>query len=320
MHREGQDEPIDWTTADLDGFRPVAKVPVDHTISQLQQIREVYPDLTVKLEALQLTHGQFNDVLLVDGALVFRFPRSARAATILQAEAALLQALQRRLPLKIPDPTYIGVDRQSGQLAFMGYRLIPGVPLKREAVAAIQNASSLQRLAVQLADFLRDLHSVPVDELKMTLPVHDGRDAWEHMYDRLQAEVFGCMRSEARVTVARRFESFLAEPSHFAYHPVLRHGDFGGSNILYDVTVREISGVIDFGFAGLGDPAVDLAALSWYGEAFLDQIFTAYPDLAAPEVQARARFYRSTHALQQALWALETGDEAEFADGIADYA
>jgi aminoglycoside 2''-phosphotransferase len=77
--------------------------------------------------------------------------------------------------------------------------------------------------------------------------------------------------------------------------------------------------VIDFGATGIGDPAVDLAALSWYGDAFLQQVLGIYPDMADPTVQARARFYRSTHALQQALWALGAGDEAEFADGIASY-
>jgi aminoglycoside 2''-phosphotransferase len=293
-------------------------VPVDQTVAQLQRIREVYPDVAVASGDLRLTRGQFNDVLFVEGTLVFRFPRSARAAAVLQAETALLRALQGRLPLAIPDPTHVGIDRQS-QLAFMGYRLIPGVPLEPEALAAIDDEATRGRLAVQLADFLRALHSVPVDELEVALSVNDDRHAWERLYHRLQTEVFGFMRRDAREAVAQRFEAFLAQPSHFAYDPVLRHGDFGGSNILYDAA-RAISGVIDFGAAGVGDPAVDLAALSWYGEGFLAQFFTAYPELAAPSIQERARFYRSTHALQQALWALETGDEAEFADGIADYA
>jgi hypothetical protein len=81
-------------------------VPVDHAVAQVERIREEYPDLAVEFRDLQLTRGQFNDVLLVDAALVFRFPRSARAATILQAEMMLLHALQGRLPLKIPDPIY----------------------------------------------------------------------------------------------------------------------------------------------------------------------------------------------------------------------
>jgi aminoglycoside 2''-phosphotransferase len=292
---------------------------MDRTIAHLQLIREAYPDFVVGSEELRLTRGQFNVVLLVDGSLIFRFPRSARAAAILHAETALLCALQGRLPLPIPHPTYVGTDPRTSRLNFMGYHIIPGEPLEREVLAAIGNEGVLQRLATQLAAFLRALHQVPAEELGVTLPVVDDRDDWERLYVRFETELFGSMRPDAREAVARRFEAFLAEPIHFAYRPVLRHGDFGGSNILYDAAARAIGGVIDFGAAGLGDAAVDLAALSWYGEPFLERFFVGYPELAAPAVRERARFYRSTHALQQALWALETGDEEEFADGIAGY-
>jgi aminoglycoside 2''-phosphotransferase len=119
--------------------------------------------------------------------------------------------------------------------------------------------------------------------------------------------------------VAKRFAAFLAEPSHFPYRPVLRHGNFGGGNVVHDAATGAVTGVIGFGAAGLGDPAVDLAAFSWYGEPILARFFAAYPKLAAPAVRERARFYRSAHAPQQALWALETGDEDECADGIGAY-
>ena len=288
--------------------------------THLERLRAAYPDFGGGFGELRLARGQFNDVLLVDGNLVFRFPRSGRAAALLRAETALLRALRGRLPLPIPDPTYVGADPGSGRLAFVGYRLIPGEPLKPGTLAAIQDEATLQRLAAQLAAFLRALHGLPADELGLALPAADGRDAWARLYGRCQAELFGFMRPDAREAVARRFEAFLADPSHFAYRPVLRHGDFGGGNILYDAAARAVSGVIDFGAAGLGDAAVDLAALAGYGGAFLERVFAAYPELADPPVQGRARFYRSTHALQQALWALETGDEEEFADGIAGYA
>ncbi|MCP4426075.1 MAG: phosphotransferase [Chloroflexi bacterium] len=35
------------------------------------------------------------------------------------------------------------------------------------------------------------------------------------------------------------------------YKPSLRHGDFGTGNILYNPQRQAISGIIDFGFAGL---------------------------------------------------------------------
>jgi aminoglycoside 2''-phosphotransferase len=295
-----------------------ANVIANEIAKLLQRIQQAYPDLAIEQGTVQLTNGQFNKVLLVDPDWVFRFPRSPRAASILQTETTILQALQDRLPLPIPDPTHLAWDEPRHQLAFTGYRFIPGVPLTRTVLATASKEAS-RRLAMQLAGFLQALHHVPIDDLPLTLPVADGRDAWEQMYQRLQIDVFASLRPDARDAVSQHFEAFLGEPANFTYRPVLRHGDFGGTNILFDAVHHVANGVIDFGAAGLGDPAVDLAALSWYGEAFLQQVFVAYPELADPAVQTRANFYRSTHALQQALWALETGDEAEFADGIARY-
>jgi aminoglycoside phosphotransferase (APT) family kinase protein len=48
----------------------------------------------------------------------------------------------------------------------------------------------------------------------------------------------------------------------------LRHGDFGTGNVLYDPHSLDLTGVIDFGFSGLGNPAIDIAALSTLGDTF----------------------------------------------------
>ena len=290
----------------------------DRERSLIRRLRQACPDLALAPSALRFARGQFNDVLLVGGELVFRFPRSPRAAEALEAETALLRALRGRLPLPVPDPAYVGTDPRTGRFGFVGYRLLPGEPLTAAALAAA-GEEALGRLAAQLAAFLRALHRVPAAELGPGLPVAAGREAWDGLYARFRAELFGRMRRDARAEVALRFEAFLAEPAHFAYRPVLRHGDFGGGNILHDAAARAVTGVIDFGAAGLGDPAADLAALSGYGEAFLERFFPAYPELAAPTVRERACFYRGTFALQQALWALETGDAEAFADGMAAY-
>ena len=73
---------------------------------------------------------------------------------------------------------------------------------------------------------------------------------------------------------------------------MLRHGDFGPSNILYDAHARAIRGIIDFGSAGLGDAATDIAALMGplsYGEAFVDRLAPVYPGLETLLDRARCR-------------------------------
>jgi aminoglycoside 2''-phosphotransferase len=120
--------------------------------------------------------------------------------------------------------------------------------------------------------------------------------------------------------VARHFETHLADAATFAYTPALIHGDFGASNILYDAKARAISGIIDWSSAGLGDPAVDLAALicpASYGEEFAARLAGVYPGVA--ELLPRARFYIGTFALQEALFGVEQGDDEALRRGLEEY-
>ena len=54
-----------------------------------------------------------------------------------------------------------------------------------------------------------------------------------------------------------------------------------------------------------------------YGEQFLARCYAAYPEME--QVLHRARLYQGTYALQQALYALRDGNQADFVDGIAAY-
>lgn len=289
--------------------------------ARLAQLRAAYPDLHLDPAAIQKMRGQFNDVLIAADLLVFRFPRSPDAARTLAMETALLRALRGHLPLPIPDPTYVGVDPATGEQTFLGYAFLPGEPLERTRIAGL-DAPAIQAIAAQLGAFLRALHAVPTAEMRQSgldLPQADGPDDWRMLLADFRRELFPFMRADARTAVTAAFDAFLGDPASHAYTPVIRHGDFGGANIRFDPATNRVTGVIDFGSTAIGDAALDLASLSWYGEAFLAALVSEYPAFDQPSVRARAIFYRSTFALQQALWAHRTGDDADFADGIAAY-
>jgi aminoglycoside 2''-phosphotransferase len=290
---------------------------MSHEAAYLASIRGSYPDLVVDTFRSHNRDGQFNDILIVNEDLIFRFPRSPHVAAAFAVETALLQAVQPYLSLPVPNPIYTNLDAQNGMRIFMGYRMIPGEPLRNETLAAIRDEVALDRLAMQLATFLRELHAVPAPELGVELQMRDGPDGWADMYAAFRDRLFPYMRPDAREQVTQQFDAFLGEPRHFQYQPALRHGDFGAGNILYDPETRSISGVIDFGFAGLGDPAVDIAAISTTGEPFFRRLYAVYPGI--PAMLERAHFYRGTYALQQALYALRDGDQESFEDGIARY-
>jgi aminoglycoside 2''-phosphotransferase len=138
------------------------------------------------------------------------------------------------------------------------------------------------------------------------------------MFSRFQRHLFPHMRPDARDGVVRHFETFLDNDANFAYPAVLRHGDFGTSNILHDSATATITGIIDWSSVGLGDAAVDIAALlASYGEPFICRLAQHYTGLDA--LLPRAHFYLGTFALQEALSGAENGDSEAFARGIANY-
>jgi aminoglycoside 2''-phosphotransferase len=284
----------------------------------LQRVTAAYPDLPIATARLHTAEGQFNDILIVNEALVFRFPRSPHVAATLAAETALLARLQGHLPLPIPNPIYHARDPQTGALHFMGYPMLPGQPLWREAFGAIVDDPTLDRLAAQLAGFLRALHTLPPAALGADVPLGDTPDTWVDLLRQFQEQLYPFMRPDACEDITQIFMALLDDLRRNPIRPALRHGDFGTGNILYDPQMPTITGIIDFGFGGVGDPTLDVAALAAsYGEVFIARCAATYP--AIEQMLPRARLYQRTYALQQALYALRDGNQEDFADGIAAY-
>jgi aminoglycoside 2''-phosphotransferase len=296
-----------------------SSVPAGEQVTTYRRLlTAAYPDLPIASVRLYMAEGQFNDILVVNEELIFRFPRSPHVAAMLAAEADLLVRLQGHLPLPIPYPIYQAREPQTGALRFMGYRMLPGIPLWREAVDTIAEERARDRMATQLARFLSALHTVPVAALGWDVPMMDDANWWAEMFAQFQDKLYPFMRPDARDDISHLFNALLDDLHRNHTRPALRHGDFGTGNILYDPQTLAITGIIDFGFAGMGDPALDVAALAGgYGEQFIVRCSAVYPEME--QMLPRARLYQGTYALQQALYALRDGNQEDFADGIAAY-
>lgn len=261
--------------------------------------------------------GQFNHVLCLDERWILRFPKSAAAAVYLAREPAVLPRLAGRLPLLIPKPRFSACDPKSGQLLFMGYAMLPGEPLLRDRFDMLRGDTQvLEQIAIDLAGFLRALHAIPPGDLALPPAVESPREAWARYYAAIREQLYPFMRRDAQAATSRYFDYALADAGLWRGEPCVVHGDIGAGNILFHD--GRISGIIDWGFCGLGDPAQDLGALlASYGEAFAARVCRHYPALG--KGLARARVYRRQYALLQALYALRDNDQAEFDDGIAAY-
>jgi aminoglycoside 2''-phosphotransferase len=290
---------------------------MDNQEAYLHSIHHSYPDLLIKKIQPHHQEGQFNDILIINDDLIFRFPRYAEGIQTLITEIHILERLQGWLTLPTPNPIYTGTNTQDVSQVFMGYPMIPGQPLWYEIFQAITESETLQRLADQLAGFLKELHHIPVEQFDPSLPVHDSPAEWTSLYNDIRRHLFPFMRQEAQAWVECHFEIYLNNSGLHTYPICLRHGDFGTGNILYDPQGKTQTGIIDFGNAGLGDPALDIAAASGYGEDFFSRFYVIYPEIES--MLDRSRFYKGTYALQEALHGFLNNDREAFESGIAEY-
>jgi aminoglycoside phosphotransferase (APT) family kinase protein len=175
-------------------------------------------------------------VLVLDGEWVLRVPRSPAAAAELEKEINLLPALAPMLPVEIPR-----FEQASREPQFVVYRLIPGEPLEDEDPDGVRS-------------FLEALHSL--DPAGLPAPTPDWVATYRRYADSFRRTVLPLLDVDER----SRGEAILGEVETLTgYAPALTHSDLGPSHLL--CRERRLVGVIDWGDARIGDPAIDYAWL-----------------------------------------------------------
>ncbi|HHX03719.1 MAG TPA: aminoglycoside phosphotransferase family protein [Tissierellia bacterium] len=283
----------------------------------LKAINKYIPDLVI-YHCTFVDQGQNSLVAIVNEELIFKFPRYRHVMEELKKESEILPIISNHVTLEVPVPLYSFFESDEPGQVFVGYKMIMGTPFERELYWQLKNK---QALVTQIGGFLHELHGLPTDCLAgVSIETRDGFAYWSRILTQIEKSIFPYIRPAFRKQILETFRRFLDNNENFQYKPVLTHGDFGTSNIIYDVKSGKVSGVIDFGQVALDDPAIDIASLicpMGYGEDFSQHLVRAYPQMLA--LLPRARFYSSTFALQEALFGLETGDQKAFEAGIAPY-
>lgn len=186
---------------------------------------------------------------------------------------------------------------------FGSYPLIPGLPLYRNDI--LKQPDHIQDvLAEQLGTFLNEIHTLSVTGENAhkigSSNVNRNREVWLTLFEDVQRVLFPSMMPHARDWTLQHFEPLQTDACFMDYKPVLINGDLPPYHILWDAQEQMITGIIDWGTAGLGDPASDFACLLYnYGETFVQRMVPFYPGIE--ELIDRARFWAGTLELQWAL-------------------
>lgn len=266
----------------------------------------------------RLRTGQNSIAILANDAWVFRYPLHRGAADSMELEVAVLRVVHGRLPVFTPDPE-ISVEVEGLDWRVIGYPFIPGQILCKDQISDM-GAASLSRLGKDLGRFLTTLHSTPSSLfIGSNLRAEDINERWASFMEDVRSILKPRITSSEWNRSNRKLNKSIEKIKMFQYETVLCHRDFGLGNFVFDGRSR-LAGVIGFGSAGLGDPAVDIATLigtNALGDSMIEYVRPAYT--LTDDLLQRARIYRATFPLQQALLGAKNDDELDIKDGIYVY-
>jgi aminoglycoside 2''-phosphotransferase len=281
-----------------------------------QLIEACFPHVHVH-HVVFLAEGWDSTVWEVNGELVFRFPKRPEVQRTLATEIRLLPELAQRVPLPIPRFEYVWRGDPPHSAWFVGYRKLDGICLSS---ADLQTADPA-RLARQLAAFLSELHRFPVDRAtQLSVPCYspsEWHEEYQGFYNRVRQQVLPLLTATRQAAITGYWESYLEDDANFRFAPALIHRDLGYEHILFDPGTGALTGIIDFGDAAVGDPAIDFSALLYdYGREFVELMLSGYPGAADPTFRQRFEVYARLIPFREILFGLDAGEAVHVARGL----
>jgi aminoglycoside 2''-phosphotransferase len=236
-------------------------------------------------------------------------PNADWAIPDLEREARLLPILEARITAaETPRDASVVRDADGGFVAAV-HRYVEGTTPSTHTIRGAKR----ERLATQIAAFLRELHAIP----RTVARRHGVRelDLWPDRYEGLIASTLLHLGPASRAWLERRAEEFVAADGTSNAPRVLTHGDIAGPHLLLDHD-SNLRGVIDFGDAMLADPALDFAGiLNEFSWAFLERVLAHYGDADSGALE-RARFYIDVVPIFQVEYGEHIRDGAERRAGV----
>ncbi len=236
---------------------------------------------------------------------VVRVPIDAIAAAQQEASVDLLALLARRLPFSVPAPAGFATVRERRRA--MVYPLLDGRPLR---FAGLPGGPAV---AAEVGRAIAAVHNV--DRRLYEQAMVDSYDAQETRRRHLVELDRGAETGRVPRRLLARWERMLDEVSLWRFAPAPLHGRLDAHHTLarftdpLDGSTGQISAIVGWDAAKIGDPAEDLAAIvSTAPQDAVDATLEAYAmarrEVPDPHLEQRARLVAEMRVLSAYLAAI----------------
>ena len=240
--------------------------------------RDVIPFLRERMPFVDPQHMRFlktwgNFVLGYRNRHIIKIPQGPDGREAFRAEITILNALHDgEFPVPIPEYEFVDPDYGCGMC-----RKLEGRPLDALTVAAL-SPERLSTCAAQLAAAIRRIHALPPEKSGFTVSRDFGADI-ELARNRTakKLDFLGeFLTHDELASLRKRFDSFAVSAEDI--RPVLGHQDLRDDNILFDDSLQELSGLLDFQDCEVADPATEFTPLFDIDPRFAELVVTHYSD------------------------------------------
>lgn len=241
---------------------------IEPTLPQVHKLLDSqFPQYaSLPLEALP-SPGTDNAIFRLGADLTVRLPRVDWAVHGPAREVAILSKMQQ-LGLEVPEAVALGQPSGGYPWQWSILNWVEGEP--------VDGAALPPHDAIRLAGFLKALRQMPLEKGFEAGAANHFRGVPLQQREAFFALALDALGDEYELEPLRRIWK-AARTAPVDGPPVWLHGDLHGGNLL--TRNGRLSGVIDWGLAGVGDGACDLAA-AW--TLFDDEAREAFHEAMAP--------------------------------------
>jgi len=228
---------------------------VGHDVGLVERlVRGQFPELAGRAVTRFSSTGTVNAIYRVGDDLYVRLPLLKEWSESLEREIEWLPRLAPLLPLRVPEPVGRGEPGEGFPFPWAVYRWIEGRPYEPDRDDEVRAAQDLARFVLALREI--DAAGAPPTGRAPLRQLEGTREALE----AAQQEIDTPAALEA-------WERALDAPP-WDGEPVWIHNDLLPPNLLVGDEDGHLTAVLDFGTAGVGDPAADVVpAWSVFGPA-----------------------------------------------------